>query len=279
MDPAPSPLENPESNGYVDSKSDLETETPRPLDLPSPTTEYFLAAVYPATLLLASTFYLLSPSPATSESYFSKKGNLINVIFVKYGWFWTTFVFLMHVSRLRASSKAKALLRWLLATAWWIIVTQWFLGPPLMDRAFTLSGGVCETLHQVNQAGPDMLDMNKPQVWLTSADCKFHGGRWAGGHDLSGHVFLLTHASLFLWSEFLPVFRVEGIMGGGIESTAVLGLLAMWWWMLLMTGIYFHTWREKATGYLIGAVQWALLYVWALRNVPKARFALGVPGV
>jgi hypothetical protein len=247
MNPPQSPLEEPQSNGSIrssETKSDLEFEAPRTLDLPSPATEYFLAAIYPATLVLASTFYLLSPDSA-NESYFSQKGNLINVIFVKYGWFWTTLVFLLHVSRLRASSKPKALLRWALATAWWIIVTQWFLGPPLMDRAFTLSGGACQTKHQVDQMGRDSLDMSKAEAWLTSAACKVHGGHWTGGHDLSGHVFLLTHASLFLWSEFLPVFKIEGITGGGIESAAVRGLLGMWWWMLLMTGIYFHTWREK----------------------------------
>jgi hypothetical protein len=244
MDPSPVPLEKPHSNGSVRPKSDPEPETPQPLDLPSPATEYFLATAYPATLLLASTFYLLSPSPATSESYFSQKGNLINVVFVKYGWFWTTAAFMLHLSRLRNSSKAKAFLRWGLATAWWIVVTQWFFGPPLMDRAFLSTGGACQTLDQVNQAGRDALDMSKGELWLTSAACKLHGGRWTGGHDISGHVFLLTHASLFLWSEILPFLRT-GWIRGGVESSAVLGLLGMWWWMLLMTGIYFHTWREK----------------------------------
>jgi hypothetical protein len=251
MEPLPS---RSASNGFARHKEDTELETLRihPNSTTLSTVECIIAGIYPATLVLASTFYLLSPSPATKESYFSQKSNLFNVIFVKYGWFWTTLVFLIHLSRLRISSKPKAALRWGLATAWWILVTQWFLGPPLMDRAFLVTGGTCEML---DAAGPDAMGMSTGKLLITSAACKLQGGRWRGGHDLSGHVFLLTHASLFLWSELLP-FLKAGIWGW--VSSAVVAILCMWWWMLLMTGIYFHTWTEKVS-------------YWAGLGVRKAR--------
>ncbi|KAF8543916.1 inositol phospholipid synthesis and fat-storage-inducing TM-domain-containing protein [Trichophaea hybrida] len=274
MEPLPS---RSASNGFALHKEVTELETPR-IHPNSTTTlstvEWFIAGIYPATLVLASTFYLLSPSPATNESYFSQKGNLFNVVFVKYGWLWTTFAFLVHCTRLRKSSKPKAALRWGLATVWWILVTQWFLGPPLMDRAFLVTGGTCEML---DTEGPDAMGMSKGKLLITSAACKLQGGKWRGGHDLSGHVFLLTHASLFLWSELLPFLRAG--VSGGMESGAVFTILGMWWWMLLMTGIYFHTWTEKVTGLIVATMQWGLLYGWALKALPGVRVALGIPGV
>lgn len=88
-------------------------------------------------------------------------------------------------------------------------------------------------------------EMGTARALVTSATCKLAGGSWNGGHDLSGHVFLLTHASLFLWSEVTPVLSRSGALEG--ETIGVLALLGLWWWMLLMTGVYFHTWREKVS--------------------------------
>lgn len=209
--------------------------------------EWLVAAIYPATLVLASTFYLLSPSAATQDSYFARKGNVVNVLFVKYGWFWTSLAFATHAARLRSSAAAGAALaqaglRWALATAWWVVVTQWCWGPPLMDRAFLVTGGACHVLQEA-AAGAATAAARGGLALASSAACKLQGGQWRGGHDLSGHVFLLTHASLFLWSELLPSLRAG--RWRGLASGAVLAVLALWWWMLLMTGLYFHTWTEK----------------------------------
>jgi len=282
MGTSPLPFEKSLANGSTRGKDDAEASPPPWAPqayghgIHSSPNEYLVALIYPATLALASVFYLLSPSPTVNESYFSHKRNLVNVVFVKYGWFWTTAVFLVHMSRLRFSSKPKALLRWMLATVWWISVTQWFFGPPLMDRTFLITGGACEVLNKAN-ADPNDAGMSKGEMLLTSAACKLQGGRWTGGHDLSGHVFLLTHASLFLWSEVLPVLSTG--FWGGVETGAVWGLLGMWWWMLLMTGVYFHTWTEKITGLVVATFEWAALYMWALRSLPGIKVLLGVPGL
>lgn len=268
----------------------VESSTLSPLAALAATPEYLISAIYPGTLLLAGTFYLLSPSAANS-SYFSQKHNIFNVVFVKYGWLWTTLVFLVHLSRVRAS-RSKALLRWGIATVWWILITQWCFGPPIMDRAFLVTGGACKTLN--DDLANSRTGMTTPVRIMTGATCKIQGGKWSGGHDLSGHVFLLTHASLFLWSELLPFLKAG--LWGGFENSAVYFILGMWWWMLLMTGIYFHTWIEKvppssrrylqqlltksqATGLIVALVQWAAVYLWALKTQPQARKTLGVPGI
>lgn len=267
--------------------------------LPTPL-ETFILAVFPSTLLLGSLFSLLNPSsraspyiaiaqshsPELAPSYFAQKRNLFNIFFVKIGWFWTSlafFIFLaLHPStgpRPTASApivltprRLQGLLRWALVTAWWAAVTQWFFGPPLIDRGFRLTGGVCAELERGGLAG-----MNVAEEALTSVACKLAGGQWRGGHDISGHVVLLTLGCAFLGMEILPVvMRYTGLgeerfvrgRDGSIKRARQLEKGSDWdgqdgnngvsislvvaglsWWMLLMTAAYFHTWVEKVRRY------------------------------
>lgn len=118
--------------------------------------------------------------------------------------------------------------------------------------------------------------MSETEEFFTATACKAVGGQWKGGHDISGHVFLLVLGSAFLGFEILPVVgrwaglremrnvrrgdggvgSAEGEIVGGEEGegkeeraglsmpVAVAGLS---WWMLLMTAAYFHTWFEKVS--------------------------------
>lgn len=244
--------------------------------------ESIFLAVYPATLLLGSLFSLLDPAarsapynpatqshpPEAAPSYFARKSNLFNIFFVKVGWFWTTLAFIIFLFSyggpvsLLTPRRVQGLLRYALVTLWWFAVTQWFFGPPLIDRTFRLTGGMCQENATI----------------ATGAACKALGGSWRGGHDLSGHVFLLVLGSAFLWMEVIwvalraqgaPEERVVASVTEGSEiksaesetqdadprqqgqrdlqpgfniAAAVFGLS---WWMLLMTAAYFHTWFEK----------------------------------
>jgi hypothetical protein len=144
---------------------------------------------------------------------------------------------------------------------------------------------------------------------LTHAACKAIGGQWKGGHDISGHVFLLILGSAMLWLELLPaVLRMEGLRearrimttDGLVRSASVeadeaserknssdktnigiqgaLLVLALSWWMLLMTAAYFHTWFEKFTG-LVVAFSTIYAVYFLPRAVPALRKVLGMPGV
>ena len=157
-------------------------------------------------------------------------------------------------------------------TLWWAIVTQWFFGPALIDRGFRLTGGQCELLE--TEEGRER--MGETREYLTATACKLGGGKWIGGYDISGHVFLLVLGSAFLWLEILPVvlrhagLREERLIryeDGSIKSAASEAQLGssdkddssaatggvsvpvvvagLSWWMLLMTAAYFHTWFEK----------------------------------
>lgn len=284
-----------------------------------------LIAIYPITLLLGGLLSIISPAsrnapystttqshpPEFAPSYFALKRNVFNVYFVKVGWFWTTLAFCMFISLHPGfgrglagvgGRRVRAVIRYGVVTAWWVALTQWCFGPPLIDRGFRFTGGQCELLRDPEARE----DMSNTREYITAATCKAVGGVWKGGHDISGHVFLLILGSSLLWFEFLPALtRIEGLRDGRlitlndgkVASVAVekdrareegdattkgvkfaLGVAAMMWWMLLMTAAYFHTWFEKLTGLLVafGAL-WTVYFL--PRGVPQMRAVLGMPGV
>lgn len=180
-------------------------------------------------------------------------------------------------------------------------MTQWFFGPPLIDTMFRFTGGQCEKLRK-----GEGVDMSDAREFITAATCKAVGGTWKGGHDISGHVFLLILGSSLLWLEFLPALtRMEGLRDGRLitlndgktasvavekeevktegDATArgvkfALGVAGLMWWMLLMTAAYFHTWFEKFTGLMVAFVGLYGVYFMP-RGVPQVRAVLGMPGV
>ncbi|KAH8673540.1 inositol phospholipid synthesis and fat-storage-inducing TM-domain-containing protein [Xylariales sp. PMI_506] len=298
------------------------TTTRNPPHLPTPL-EAIILLLYPALLIFGSLFSLLSPetrgsayntvtqSHVQSEapSYFARKDNLFNVLFVKRGWAWITIAFVVFLTThpALASSSArriKAGLRWGLITGWWILVTQWCFGPAIIDRGFRFTGGRCEVAREaVFDGSADTAD------FFTAAACKSSGGRWSGGHDISGHVFLLVLGSWFLIQEVGWVFVRAGglghqdersivmgdgaVKGAGVEAEPVQGeqksglgvggkfavaIIALCCWMLLMTAIYFHTWFEKLTG-LLTALMGIYPVYYLPRWIPALRGIVGLPGL
>ncbi|ORX79946.1 hypothetical protein K493DRAFT_320972 [Basidiobolus meristosporus CBS 931.73] len=235
---------DPYAEDYIDSKPEIVRVQPHQR----------FAIAYLVTVLCGSFINLLVDS-STHTHYFTRKGNLFNAYFVKYGWAWTSGCFLLFSafsSTYRSKKKTLAsLLRWFLASMYWYIVTQRFFGPPITDRVYILSGGACSL--------PGIYD---------SYSCKRKGGLWFGGHDLSGHCLLLIHSSLFLWEE-LQVLLFDARVYKHIQrsfwqrnvSKFLFSLWGLWWWMLIMTSIYFHNFYETLSGTLCGYGFWFIAYV------------------
>ncbi|KAG7192491.1 uncharacterized protein KQ657_001586 [Scheffersomyces spartinae] len=150
----------------------------------------------------------------------------------------------------------------------------WCFGLPLMDRIFVWTGGRCqfdlETAEVLPLAIKQTIETGASHsLQLSSYHCKRHKGQWVGGHDPSGHVFLLVHSSLFMFFEFIP-FRA-GV--NQISQWFVMGLIGLWWFMLLMTNVYFHSITEKVVGLLFGYFAVAWVYVVspaiALRSIKR----------
>lgn len=279
-------------------------------DRPSP----FLLLIYPIVLAIGSIFAAISPiaslaaetldtsdpnSPTLQPNYFAGKRNLVNVIFVKRGWLWTTlaFLFLQLTTRPSAASVSssplttknrmlnhyfQASIRFALLTGTWLITTQWFFGPSLIDRSFSLTGGHCEGLPVSIVENP----AKKLATIYSSAACKREGGNWRGGHDVSGHVFMLVLSSASLLYELciadcasqhpsvspraaanvahdLTEQEKKSVGGWESETEAKARIYARWFLygvvaldclMLLTTAIWFHTWLEKVNGMLIAGV-------------------------
>ncbi|KID79735.1 FIT family protein [Metarhizium brunneum] len=296
--------------------------------LPTPT-ERLLLAVFPLVLVFGTLFSVLSPEtrsahydhmtqshsqdPSAAPSYFARKSNIFNVVFVKRGWGWTTFAFYFFLFTHPSGGagglditprRLRAVLRWAAVTAWWFLVTQWCFGPPMIDRGFRWTGGKCDMAERdVLQGSADIGEA------FTAVACKAAGGKWNGGHDISGHVFLLVLGTCFLaqeigwavsrWSSRLAEERCIVLPDGAVKSANVeaetaagqgggyalgigtrtaLGVAGLNLWMLLMTAIYFHTWFEKLTGLLTALVGVYLVYI-VPRVVPAVRAVIGLPGV
>lgn len=274
---------------------------------PKPTS--YLLLVYPVILAVGSLFSILSPiaSPpvapltagVTSEvnrpsfynqvNYFASKRNAVNLYFVKFGWFWTTLAFalLLLTTRPPPANKAthytRSLTRYAIITFTWFLTTQWFFGPAIIDRSFTITGGICEapTIQNISDLGKN-VEMG---TYSSSIACKGAGGRWRGGHDMSGHVFMLCLSSAFLLYELYiadtnsshpsvspevaaklahELTDEEKKSMGGWESETVArvrvyaryllwGVVALDFWMMMMTAIWFHTWLEKLSGLFLAA--------------------------
>ena len=262
------------STAYTTELSTIRSSAARTKKLLPNTPELLIIIIYPSILLIGSLFSILDPTvrstpystllqsypPDLAPSYFARKSNIFNLYFVKIGWAWTTLAFFLFLfshpltgprnAIVLTPRRLQALTRYGLATVWWTIITQWFFGPALIDRAFRWTGGQCKLVWTRDADG--VRDI------MTATACRIMGGQWMGGYDISGHVFLLVLGSAFLMFEAMPVIlgrttskeelHVAGDgddWEGGISVGILLGVTAMCWWMLLMTAIYFHTWFEK----------------------------------
>ncbi|KAI2729075.1 hypothetical protein CBS147354_1523 [Penicillium roqueforti] len=272
---------------------------------------------------LASDIYL-SDGPV---NYFARKNNIFNVYFVKIGWLWTTAAFasLLIFQPLYASSHREslsqqearfrrtlqAILRYTLATTVWYLATQWFFGPPVIDRSFVATGGKCEqAIEEVGRIAAGQSSATGLDALFTATTCKAAGGAWRGGHDISGHVLMLVLATGVLAFEAVGASAcapaclsrsdpgdagrerkasdadstpiIDSIETAGFARTwslrLVWGIIAMGWWMLLMTAIWFHTWLERWSGLLIGLGAVYAIYILPRRIAPLGN-VIGHPGV
>ena len=140
-----------------------------------------------------------------------------------------------------------------------------FVTPPLSVQALGSGDGG-------GGGGGGGLVENLENRW-SEAIKSWKGGRARlyRGHDVSGHVFLLALCILFLTDQLLGVLypshpeqaregKAKPNPAGGTAMRpvrgwemwafhATLALLALWWWMAIMTSVYFHVPSEKLSGF------------------------------
>lgn len=231
----------------------------------------FLLLLYPSLTLLGQLVQWTNSAP---DSYFSDKRNILNRFVVKQGWFWLTLVFLTHLPNAASLSPPKhsnphlaKVVRYSAITLWWFLFSQWCFGLPLMDRVFILTGGACQS-SESGIGGFQALSAKEIYA-LGSASCKQLGGKWEGGTDPSGHMFLLTIGSLFIWEEVLiPVLKLAYFSPSSSEGKKLtwqdkfaIAIVTVFGWMLLMTNVYyFHSFMERILGMAWAFVGYTVIY-------------------
>ncbi|ORZ39160.1 Fat storage-inducing transmembrane protein [Catenaria anguillulae PL171] len=176
--------------------------------------------------------------------------------------------------------KLWAIVRYSMATGFWLALTQWFFGPSLLDRFNRQTGGSCTPssalLHSLDPALRDHFSTNAMQA-ETLRDCRAYNGVWTHGHDVSGHCLLLIHSILFLNLEFLTHGNAAAAhtRPGATEqpqderrarrpyrqaAKLIHGLTALWTLILVITMMYYHNLSELVNGIVAGTLFCAIAY-------------------
>lgn len=232
----------------------------------------------PMVLLLAQISSWVSPDEII-HNYYTSRGNLINTWFVKKGWFWTTLAYIAVVWK-SPKFKRRSLYRFGLITFSWLLFTQWLNGMPLMDRIFVWTGGECRV------ETPDRIPISVKHLFEKSLDSDYHvskvvssmvcrssKGKWEGGHDPSGHVFLMTLSICVLVTELLAIYNLQEIkeeFNNILKDKSVLknpsvlliSIVLLSSMMLYMTGLKYHSSLEQFSGLFVSYS--VLLFVWWL---------------
>ncbi|KAF7361764.1 hypothetical protein MVEN_00520600 [Mycena venus] len=203
------------------------------------------------------------PHPLGKTHYWANKGNPLNVYFIKQAWGWTSAAFLLAWSTGPPSTRTAArLTRWLTATATWLVFTAWFFGPALIERIVLASGG--DTATPALPCPP----ATHPALFASSSSFvlpqEWHGAtpRLRKGHDVSGHIFLLTLSILLLAQQISPSFTLTRWSTPHTAAIyANLTLITIWLFASGTTSVYFHSPGEKITGYLLGLACFGLAQI------------------
>jgi len=211
------------------------------------------------------------PHPLSKSHFFASKSNPLNVYFIKRAWGWTTaaFFFTFFTSP-KAIRTGERLFKYFTLTAIWILFVNWFFGPAILERVIVYSGGECiATLPAGDHfTVPNEFCFSKVTVSPHTHPTLFEAvvfsspvvketlrlkPRFRRGHDLSGHVFLLTMSILFLADQLRLSFgqRAAKIWSTlhGWAVAAHIGLIVIWLFAVYTTALYFHNPFEKFTGY------------------------------
>ncbi|KZP34191.1 hypothetical protein FIBSPDRAFT_915558 [Athelia psychrophila] len=221
--------------------------------------------------------------PLSKSHYFANKANILNTLFIKRAWGWTSGAFmLLHLTSAsdptaHPDAGLERMYKWLAETASWLVFTSWFFGPAVLERVIAYSGGECilalpdgsnlpvpneycfskaalsPATHPSLFASP-LLGLGLDSVWKAVP-------RLRRGHDISGHVFLLTMSILFLADQLRSSFRRGAPAWSAVHKVAVavnVALIGIWLLAMYTTSVYFHTAFEKFTGYLLGLACFAI---------------------
>lgn len=251
------------------------------------------STIYDTYLDTSNPLVTALPHHLHATHYFASKKNPLNVYFTKKLWLWTTSAFLfLYTTSPAALRRLRRIVQFALATSVWLAFTSWFFGPPVFERLIASTGGEC-TLHLPSGAVltiPQEYCFTRSTISLTTHTSLFPAailipdGDWTGtprlrkGHDVSGHIFLLTLSTLFLVDQLRWSFARQS--GGrtwpsshnaAVVFTSLVTVASLV--ALCTTSLYFHTPSEKFTGLVLGLASAGLV------QLPSYLLARDIPTV
>jgi hypothetical protein len=209
------------------------------------------------------------PHPLHGKHYFASKQNPLNVLFLKRLWFWTSISFaaLFFTSPPQAQTYER-MYKYLTETFVWASFTSWFFGPALLERVITLTGGECSVTlpsgyvlrlpaEYCYPGGPQHISPATHPTLFAASLLVPETEQWKArprlrkGHDVSGHIFLLTMSCLFLVDQLVQSRRTLGTTNAlhKYATYAVTAVVAVELFSMYVTSVYFHSPSEKFTGY------------------------------
>jgi hypothetical protein len=206
------------------------------------------------------------PHPLSGSRYYANKSNFLNVYFIKRAWGWTSGAFLLSwITSPPEIRRPERLARWLIETAMWATFTSWFFGPAIIERVNLASGGACilnlpdgthltvPAEHCITRA--PISPQSHPDIFMNAASLSSFTD-WKGiprirnGHDVSGHIFLLTMSILFLTDQLRHSLRLRQLsVQHQLAVVANIVLIATWIFAAYTTSVYFHSPFEKFSGF------------------------------
>jgi len=244
------------------------------------------------TLILSIVKDILPPI----DTYMSAKHNLLNVVFVKWGWLWTLITLVPFVI-LTSYTYTCGTFNLVLKHVMRILVvgtSVWFVCVRLFVHIEHLTG-----------------ECWGKTSYKDKVSCKKFGHSWLG-FDISGHCFLLVYCNLLISEEIrtfknwenigemlsknfkegsdnvfsplrkLSVNQIEALQSSYEKQTPrikvfliLLTLLSILWEvMLIFTCLFFHSLLQKILGTLIAILCWYATYkMWF-----KSGYSPGLPG-
>ncbi|EKM53941.1 uncharacterized protein PHACADRAFT_162317 [Phanerochaete carnosa HHB-10118-sp] len=215
--------------------------------------------------------------------YFATKSNILNVLFVKKLWAWTSAAFVaLYVTSPVSLQTRDRIYKYLAETATWLLFTGWFFGPSLFQRFTASTGGECimhlpsgavvTVPHEFCYQRSALSTTTHPELFQASISPPdktwSQVPRLRRGHDVSGHLFLLTMTILFLTEQVSYSFRRMQAAGGHPEAAwstlhkwavaSAVAVIALSFFATYTTSVYFHTPLEKLSGFLLGVAGYAV---------------------
>ncbi|GBE81392.1 hypothetical protein SCP_0311210 [Sparassis crispa] len=246
------------------------------------------SVVYDTYLDTSNPLLTYLPHPLHHTHYFASKTNVLNVYFIKCVWGWTSAVFALLFLTSPPSARTKErVFQFLAESAVWLAFTSWFFGPPVLDRFITSTGGECVLTLPSGAllTIPENYCYTRSTITpathpgLFAASLVMPDTDWSGrprlrrGHDVSGHIFLLTMSVLFLVDQLRWSFGAHRVQWPPLHKWAVFAttlVVCLALFASYTTSVYFHTPIEKLSGFVLGVLGYAITQLPVFHPAPEA---------